>query len=361
MLNSSCRLLSNGYKFQINENNYLQLTPCCAWQGPALHSITADNATDYRNFLNTIDTNTNSNCATCQYHEKNNIRKSWRQFSHEIVPESSIPGDATYLELQLDNTCNGGCIICGPWFSTFWQQELYKNVTPIKQTVRDAQIDKILSIIDIQKTRRILFLGGETFLTDIDSKILPLIQNPELVDLQYTINCSIYPSQERIDLWKKFKSVQITLSIDGVGERFNYIRYPLKWYVVTDNVNRMINEMPANVFFIINHVANIFNLYYWDEFESWCQKHWATDRQGKEIKVGNKMNFNTAAGILNPQSITPALWNLLTNKYPAGDKVLRTVTDTNLDTTELHNYINALDQRRRLDWRAVFPEIADCF
>ena len=35
MPNQTCRFLSNGYKFQITDNNKLRLMPCCKWLGSA--------------------------------------------------------------------------------------------------------------------------------------------------------------------------------------------------------------------------------------------------------------------------------------------------------------------------------------
>ena len=45
------------------------------------------------------------------------------------------------------------------------------------------------------------------------------------ISISYNTNGSIYP-KDYIDLWKQFKSVQVFFSVDGVGERFNYIRHP---------------------------------------------------------------------------------------------------------------------------------------
>ena len=120
-------------------------------------------------------------------------------------------------------------------------------------------MDQILSFIDIQQTKKILFLGGEPFLSDVDTRILPLIKNPSVVSLQYTTNGSIYPSQTHINLWSKFQTVLINFSLDGIGDRFDYIRYPLKWNQVEKNMIRMIEQLPGNVRFKSNHTVNCFH------------------------------------------------------------------------------------------------------
>jgi organic radical activating enzyme len=267
------------------------------------------------------------------------------------VPDDAELGDASYVEIQTDNTCNGGCIICGPWHSSYWQSELKQfSIKPVEDP-----IDKILSHIDIQKTRKILFLGGEPFLSNTDLRILPLIKNPELVKLQYTTNGSIYPSQTHIDLWSRFQDVLINFSLDGIHERFNYIRHPLKWQQVEKNIFRMLDELPSNVRFTSNHTINILNLYYHDEFEDWYTKLMSSTRF-------IKFAFNPCSGILSPTQVPNKLFNLLVDKYGNDSKVVRTVTNNNHnDQSEPLTYLSELDTRRGLDWRQVFPEISHCF
>lgn len=351
MPNSTCRLLSNGYKFDTDSQARLYYRPCCLF--PVNQQVDAPvvDHTRYRAMLNDIDATTDSRCGSCNFLTNNKLRKTWRDNSFEIVPDDAKVGDSSYLELQIDRTCNGGCIMCGSWYSSFWANEL-KEFQPAP--VVDP-LDQILKLIDVQKLRKINFLGGEPFLSDTDSRILPLIAHPELVDLQYTINGSIYPSQERITQWKKYKSVLINFSIDGIGDRFEYIRYPLKWKTVNGNLSRMIRELPDNVKFKANHTINIFNLYYHNEFDIWYN----------EIKKLGRLDdytFSPANGVLEAFSVTDKLLTLLKSKYDADSKVIKLVNNNiNNNKTEMLKFITELDARRGLNWQQVFPEIADCF
>ena len=271
--------------------------------------------------------------------------------SFDVVPDDAELGDPSYLEIQTNNTCNGGCIMCGPWHSSYWQSELKQF--PVK-TAADP-IDKILAHIDIQKTRKILFLGGEPFLSDDDIRILPLIKNPQLVRLQYTTNGSIYPSQKHIDLWSRFQDVLINFSLDGIGDRFDYVRYPLKWSQIEKNVIRMLNELPDNVRFKSNHTVNMLNLYYYDEFEDWSTRIMQTERS-------TDFTFNPCSGTLSPREVPRKLFDMLLSKYGSDSKVIRTITNNDsTDQTNLLTYLSELDTRRGLNWRQVFPEISDCF
>lgn len=353
MPNSTCRLLSNGYKFDIDQSSNIFYKPCCHFPDSVSLNLSAapNKHQEFRQQLNAINSYESDTCIDCNFQENSKLKKTFRNLSFDVVPDDAELGDASYLEIQTDKVCNGGCIICGPWNSSFWQSELKQF------SIKPAQdpIDQILSHIDIQKTRRITFLGGEPFLSDTDTKILPLIKQPELVSLQYTTNGSIYPSQFHIDLWSKFKSVAILVSLDGIGDRFDYIRYPLKWSQVEKNVFRMYEQMPANVIFKCNHTINILNLFYYDEFDSWY----------KILQHNPRIldfNFSPANGILSPFKVPEKLYHMLINKYGRDSKVIRTVSNGDCDDhSEMLAYLDELDTRRGLDWRQVFPEISDCF
>lgn len=350
MPNSTCRLLSNGYKFNIDWDSGISYRPCCYFPKSQKLDATVDEHQQFRQELNAINSYDSGTCSDCNFQEKSKLKKTFRNLSFNVVPDDAELGDASYLEIQTDNTCNGGCIICGPWHSSYWQSELKQfSIKPATDP-----IDRILSFIDIQKTRKILFLGGEPFLSDSDTKILPLITQPELVSIQYTTNGSIYPSQFHIDLWGKFQSVVIIFSLDGIGDRFDYIRYPLKWSQVEQNVIRMLNELPSNVQFKVNHTINILNLYYYNEFKDWYDRVILPERSVNFL-------FNPCGGILSPTQIPDKLFNRMLDKYGADSKVIHTITNNNSnDQTHLLTYLSELDTRRGLDWRQVFPEISNC-
>lgn len=353
--NSSCRFLSNGYRFELKPNNEVVCTPCCKWDGagPAIQlGMPKQDFKKYREKIGSLDSYKSDFCHQCNYSKEKNLVDNMRRSSFDDIPADSEFGDPTFLEIQIDRTCNGACIVCGPHFSSLWQQELRKAGHVIPENPKIDFLRGIRFIADLDKVRKINFLGGESFLTDHDTRILKDIKHPEIVSIKYATNASVYPAEQRIGLWKNFQRVDVALSIDGINSRFDYIRYPLKWNQVTDNIKRMQDTLPSNVVFSLVHTVNIFNLYYFDEFEEWY-KTLALPR--------NSMIYNPAFGLLSPLSVTPKLNESIRKKYPVGHCVISTINDTNLNPAEMLDYIAGIDQRRGLDWRCVFPEIADCF
>lgn len=353
--NSSCRFLSNGYRFELKPSNQVFCTPCCKWDngGPAiLINSTKQQFTEYRNQIGNINSYSSDYCHQCNYLEDKGFLNTMRDSSFYDIPADAEFGDPSFLEIQVDRTCNGACVVCGPHFSSLWQQELRRVGNPVPDTPKLNFVSRILFLIDIQKTKKINFLGGESFLTDHDTQILHAIKHPEDVVLQYSTNGSIYPSKERQDLWKNFKRVNISFSIDGVGKQFDYIRYPLSWDQVSNNFYRMRESMPLNVHLSIGYTINILNLYYVDEYQAWCQQ------QGI---LSNQTVYNIAFGSLSPLHTTEKLYNLIKEKYFSDHVSYKAIKDANLNSTDLLNYLSEIDKRRGLDWRLVFPEIAQCF
>lgn len=346
MLNTTCRFLSAGYKFIVDSQG-LKVGPCCAY-ADFQYVDNVQQLQDWRKKINQIDSNENKNCDECNYIDRSKVRNSRRQISFDAVPDDAQVGDPSFVEIQIDTTCNGGCIMCGPWFSSYWAQELKQ---PVQTSKRDDYLAKIATLIDVQKIKKIIILGGEPLLSDIDERLLDLIDNPEEVEVQITTNGSIYPSDKRIQQWGKFKKVRINVSIDGIGPRFDYIRYPLKWSKVEHNILRMQEEFPDNVMLKINHVINILNLYYFDEFEQWFNQ----TLQGKRSWY---FTPTPASGLLSPRLATVGIKNLVLEKYPKNSVPASIIENSNRNPQKLLTFLDQLDQRRKLQWTQVFPEIA---
>lgn len=349
-MNQSCRFLSNGYKFHVNSDRDLVVRPCCLYKTE--HVIRDKTDLDlWRDSVGKLDSYVEPNCNDCNFLDRSKVRESRRNLSFRMVEDSLPIGDPSFLEIQIDATCNGGCIMCGPWSSSYWAQEL-KIVTPIDR--QQDYLGKIASLIDLQKTRTILLLGGEPMLSTVDARLIDLIQDPSQVTIQFTTNGSIYPTDAQIKRWEKFKQIKINFSVDGINDRFEYIRYPLNWKTVEQNILRMQAEMPSNISFKINHAVNILNLLYYDEFESWFNKHFAHS---------NRMSGFTAspvAGELSPRLISFALRAKVLARYSTDQVPARMIENVTANCKEVTHYLSALEGRRKNSWKQVFPEIANC-
>jgi hypothetical protein len=345
--NTFCRYLSNGYRFYI-EQGAITHHPCCQWTGDRVPFD--ENMLDQQRIVWNINTPwAHSECNRCGKEEPHKKDMAYRHGGNRIIP--LLPQNkVAWLDIQADQTCNGGCLICGPWNSSYWQSEISKYqgfpLSPNKEDL-PALINRIFDAIDTSELRLLQFLGGEPFLSNADAIGIDRIANPEQCTLKYTTNASIFPKSDRIDRWKKFEKVKMTLSIDGIGDRFNYLRYPLTWDVVEKNIHRMLAEFPSNVEFNINHSITPLNILYYDEFLEWLNKTF-----GRILKI----HCHAAYGVMNPAHGGQLLRDLVIAKYGKDHNLASMIYPEAEVNAEFLEYINLWDSRRKTNWQRAFPE-----
>lgn len=352
--NPSCKFLSNGFKFEVDASgSQIHLKPCCKWNNGPVIAIRSSpqQYQDYRHSIGNLDSTNSPWCNLCQRAERVGA-KSMRQFAKDYLPDNIEWGDPTHVEFQFDTTCNAACIMCGPELSSLWRQELRKQVPISWRAVNYDPVSIILHRIDVQKIRRVGFIGGEPMLNDDDIKLMQAIKQPELVSLGYATNGSIMPTVAKQRLWSRFKQVNLAISIDGIANRFEYVRYPLKWDAICRNIDQMRKHLPSNVSFSINFTANILNFYYYQEFYDWFK----TTGLAENVPI-----YNIANGILDPTRVSKKLAEKIYQKYDSEHVVSQTIQCIDQNQTNMLTYINQLDQRRASNWKLVFPDIADCF
>jgi sulfatase maturation enzyme AslB (radical SAM superfamily) len=162
-----------------------------------------------------------------------------------------------YPELRLGTTCNVKCRTCNAGSSSLWQPEFiklrdkvnfkihgYHNiVTSDKSKWADNTEfwEDLLTYSD--SIEECSINGGEPTLIKSHFKFLHTLIEKKLthIKLRYNINMTIM-SEEIIDIWKQFDKVEIGCSIDDIGVRNEYIRYPTDWDTVMRNFLRLREE-----------------------------------------------------------------------------------------------------------------------
>ena len=112
-----------------------------------------------------------------------------------------------------------------------------------------AKNDNVLDIISTIPTnnlKQIHFQGGEPFLSNTHVQLLEKLS--ETVDfsdviLWYHSNGTIKVSDKVLKLWENFKMVDIYFSIDDLGTRMEYQRWPVKWKNLAKSVDTIVIMM----------------------------------------------------------------------------------------------------------------------
>lgn len=303
-------------------------------------------------------------CIRCKSEEQHNI-KSKRQLDHERWKEHYVQyqlGNTQWLtaSIAFGNTCNLKCITCGSNSSSRWHQEfrdIYgQDFQPVK-FYRDDFVETFVS-----QAPGVIHLdipGGEPFLSGVaeQKKLLEhYVTSGRAADisLHYTTNTTLFPDAEWWQLWSHFREIDIQLSIDGVGARYEYIRYPASWNDTETNVKRYLLQTTPNLRLSVSHTVSAYNIFYLDEFFTWC------------YSVGLPRPW--LGRVHDPAHMRSTVWpnrehivsHLKNSKFE--DVRVWASLVANTDESELFDSfcerLHQHDRYRGLDFKNVFPEMA---
>ena len=189
------------------------------------------------------------------------------------------------LDLKLGNICNLKCRICGSFSSSKWAQEeididprnlqakenLRKGQWPRKNNAFWEDLNELLPYI-----RYMDFTGGEPFLIDEHFDLLQQAVDRGLagnIEIHYNTNTTTVPKRG-LELWPHFKLIEIALSIDDVGERFEYQRYGAYWDQTLKNLDtfRSLRDNNENITLQLCTTINVQNVYYLDTLVKWIEQ-----------------------------------------------------------------------------------------
>lgn len=212
-------------------------------------------------------------CFDCALKEKEGL-KSYRQKSLEETdwdPDNQIDYTSTNiekiydLELKFSRACNLLCRHCDAESNSAFEilgkknPQIHKKLleqkfnhlsvadTPIKE-ISDEIIDDLVKNI-IPGVSHLRFSGGEPLYHLKHYEFLKRLISEKHIDttniqLSYNTNLSLikFKDYELKDLWKHFKSVHITVSMDGTGNLYNYFREKGDYNSVLDNVHNLLSS-----------------------------------------------------------------------------------------------------------------------
>lgn len=349
-----------------------EFKPCCKYA----HSI-ADNLTDYQNSLELADLKEQFlngqrpiGCKRC-WDDEDSGMPSKREMDWKYVFDQNIPNlnKIKILMLAFGNSCNLACVICSSYASTTWikeEEDLKKNIPDIKiykhhRFYQDKNFIDQIKIISTEVSH-VYFPGGEPFLTGttehVDFLDYLITSNSENISLHYMTNATIFPKEKLWERWKKFKKVDIQLSIDGQGKHFNYTRWPADWEQVSANIKLYRDKKPLNpnLKLTVGHVISIFTVFYYPEFFKWCLQNDLKDPYISLLSYPKRYDIRTL-----PTNVKDKVKEKL-GRFKFDEIVEYMYQDDFSDTfSETKTYINLLDQQRGHRFDETFPEFYQLF
>jgi len=205
-------------------------------------------------------------CIDCKIQEESGVL-SYRQRSlTHFNTDENIDWDNTNnvtvqdLQFKLSRACNYNCRHCDsssnstfeklgrqfPELETKFKKDFafqHISMPNFKIEVPTPSIMNDLFENILPNIRTIEFSGGEPFYAVEMYKTLErMIDDPNIdtkkISLRYNTNMSIinYKGYKIEDLWKEFKRIHVTVSMDGTGHLFNYFRDGGDYQTVIDNM-----------------------------------------------------------------------------------------------------------------------------
>ena len=227
--------------------------------------------------LNMLSETPSKICEFCYKHEqagpfsfRNYSKEQFASRFDEVVPNTQADGTVEdfrmhYFDVRFSNICNFKCRTCGSEFSSQWGAEMNKHYDKTHPIVIHADdhkgnlLNEVLS--QIEYIDLAYFAGGEPLITDEHYTILEEMIRVGRTDitLRYNTNASNikYKNHDILDLWKHFKKIELSCSVDHYGERAEVLRKGTDWGKVESNLLTFRNL--DYVSFQINTVFSIFN------------------------------------------------------------------------------------------------------
>ena len=298
-----------------------------------------------------------------------------------------------YLDIRPGNLCNLKCRMCNPGNSS----KIYKE----QKDILEENHSEFAPLIDMYpfKTdkeeyynwyknpniwdtiykwaggiRQIYFTGGEPTLIRENWKLIDYLKQSgysKNIHLVFNINCTLAPNK-LLDTFDHFKTVNLTLSIDGYKEVQEYIRHPSKWDNIESNILKMLDSRKDNVEFYFSPVVQTYNILDLPRFFKWVDRlNFNYGRIGLSLIMCTRPDFLDI--IVLPKNIREKAFSQIEDyemSYRGKDdlfleclggikNVLRKKEgpDINKQLKNFYKYTKLVDQKRGEIFEDVFPEL----
>lgn len=306
----------------------------------------------------------------------------------------------TILEVYFTNTCNMGCLYCGPHFSSLWETENKRHGVFKKGQVQifpeDIRItDKYNELLEQfwiwfdrnhSKLRYFHVLGGEPFFQKELEQCLEFFEthpSPELC-LNLVSNLKVEPRRfariiDRMIALKdagKLKRIQITGSLDCWGPQQEYVRWGLDLAEYTANMEYMLTK---DITICINAAVNALSIKtmpeYFEKINYWNQLK--KDLGFKWDYINWSCTSVPSPGYMKPDIFGPDVFRddieRTLSIMPEDNEQQRNIKEhfqgiaakiasrpKNPEAIEnLKVYLTEMDRRRGTDWTVLFPWLID--
>jgi MoaA/NifB/PqqE/SkfB family radical SAM enzyme len=281
-----------------------------------------------------------------------------------------------FLGGHFGNLCNLKCRICGPYNSSSIAAEQLEHVSasqlsthPTYQLLEQNRWSKNSQAFwestkeQLASLRSFEFLGGEPLMLKENLEFMQyLLDTGRSQDsiFEFVTNGTQFP--KILESADRFKRLTFTISIDAIGDQFEYQRKNAKWNKVIENVQKFVSLKSLNPLIMVgvSITVNIQNVLYLPELILWI------NTQGFDHYYYNILTYPNYLSISNLTSDAQQLVldrlthsNLDVSDQSKLNYVINYIrTQPTSDGVEFVKKITEVDQIRNEDFRTSHKEIA---
>jgi len=260
--------------FHVSQNG--RVSPCCnnnrylgnvqqnsineIWNGKLFEELRTQ-------FKNNIPDKRCVHCYNIEASGKKSIRQiSNEKYTNELNRVKTNKPEPIYLDIRFSNICNFKCKTCWHGNSSAWFKEGSKQNASNERIIKafTNNFNEVINLLD--DVKEIYFAGGEPLIMEEHYQILEELEKRKLFDIELRYNTNFsklnFKDKNILEIWKKFKTVHISASIDAAFKLGEKIREGFNWEQFILNRKQMLYVCPEIYFEIAPTVStlNIFNL-----------------------------------------------------------------------------------------------------
>ena len=322
--------------------------------------------------------------------------KGMNKFIMDTLPDGTFHKSANSMQIQLGNICNLKCKMCSQMYSHMhgmetrdigeqdpewlhWVKEQGANVNNwtnelgIKQEWYRSKEIKLKMFEHISRNiTQLCVIGGEpTLIPEFYELFEYCDKQGTLAGKDVTIVTNLTNTNSKLTEWlPKLKMWRIWASVDGVGERTEYIRYPSRWDKILESLEFYRSIMGDNGNITLSPAIQLLNIDQLDDIIKW----WL-DWCGGELN--DRYGFTWLATVWYPlicnPNMAPREWRLKVadklSKYKFDQNYQNIINELRRDQhtpekyrelqTAFIKYNDKQDQFRNVKktWRMLLPDL----
>jgi hypothetical protein len=159
-----------------------------------------------------------------------------------------------------------------------------------------------------------------------------------------------------IELWKEFKQVTINASIDDLGHRNYYIRYPTQWEETVASIEKL-TKLP-NLNWHVTQTVSILNIYHLAEFGNWLETNYNKTPHHNYVLYPDYLSIAALPDFYKEELRSHYATRL--HEWQRKDLLNKLHEQYQPDLLQkAKEFIIAVDKARGLDYKDYIPELKD--